>query len=235
MLPHYSPFKVAETFSLLAGLYPGRIDLGIGRAPGTDGLTTYALQRDRRQAAPDDFPDQLAELLAYFERHAPAPSTRSRGSRRTCPAARSCRSRGCSGPRRRARSGPASSGCRMRSPTSSTRTAPTSPPPTAGGSPPITPARPIARPAPPSPSGRCAPRPTRRRATWLPQRRMTMRLLRQGRLIPVPPPEQAIAWLRAQGLRRHGAAAGRRTVVGSPERVRDGPARRPPRTTAPRS
>ena len=37
MLPHYSPFKVAETFSLLAGLFPGRIDLGIGRAPGTDG------------------------------------------------------------------------------------------------------------------------------------------------------------------------------------------------------
>src|ERR671933_2083527 len=35
MLPHYSPFKVAETFSLLSGLYPGRIDLGLGRAPGT--------------------------------------------------------------------------------------------------------------------------------------------------------------------------------------------------------
>src|SRR4051794_17830604 len=55
MLPHYSPLKVAEAFSLLAGLYPGRIDLGIGRAAGTDPMTTYALQRDRRQAAPDDF------------------------------------------------------------------------------------------------------------------------------------------------------------------------------------
>src|ERR687884_967339 len=65
MLPHYSPFKVAEAFSLLAGLFPARIDLGIGRAAGTDGLTAYALQRDRREAAPDDFPDQLAELLAY--------------------------------------------------------------------------------------------------------------------------------------------------------------------------
>src|SRR6186713_285385 len=54
MLPHYSPLKVAETFSLLAGLYPGRIDLGLGRAPGTDGRTMLALQRDRRQAAPDD-------------------------------------------------------------------------------------------------------------------------------------------------------------------------------------
>ena len=67
MLPHYSPFKVAETFSLLSGLYPGRIDLGLGRAAGTDPLTTYALQRDRRQAAPDDFPEQLSELLAHLE------------------------------------------------------------------------------------------------------------------------------------------------------------------------
>src|SRR4051794_597845 len=66
MLPHYSPFKVAETFSLLSGLFADRIDLGLGRAAGTDGLTTFALQRDRRQASPDDFPQQLAELLAYL-------------------------------------------------------------------------------------------------------------------------------------------------------------------------
>src|SRR3954467_11020489 len=56
MLPHYSPFKVAETFSLLSGLFPGRIDLALGRAPGTDAMTMIALQRDRRQPAPhDDF------------------------------------------------------------------------------------------------------------------------------------------------------------------------------------
>jgi luciferase family oxidoreductase group 1 len=67
MLPHYSPFKVAENFSLLAGLFPGRIDLALGRASGTDPMTTFALQRDRRQAGPDDFPQQLAELLAYFD------------------------------------------------------------------------------------------------------------------------------------------------------------------------
>ena len=67
MLPHYSPLKVAETFTILAGLFPGRIDLGLGRAAGTDPMTTFALQRDRRQAAPDDFPQQLAELLAYFD------------------------------------------------------------------------------------------------------------------------------------------------------------------------
>ncbi len=67
MLPHYSPLKVAENFSMLAGLAPGRIDMGIGRAPGSDGHTMLALQRDRRQAAPDDFPNQLAELLGYLD------------------------------------------------------------------------------------------------------------------------------------------------------------------------
>jgi len=67
MLPHYSPLKVAEVFSILSGLHPDRIDLGIGRAPGTDPETMFALQRDRRQGVPDDFPEQLAELLAYLE------------------------------------------------------------------------------------------------------------------------------------------------------------------------
>jgi luciferase family oxidoreductase group 1 len=72
MLPHYSPLKVAETFSMLAGLFPGRIDLGIGRAAGTDPLTTFALQRDRRQVSPDDFPEQLAELRGYLDNDLPA-------------------------------------------------------------------------------------------------------------------------------------------------------------------
>ena len=71
MLPHYSPLKVAETFSVLSALFPGRIDLGLGRAPGSDPLTAFALQRDRRQAAPDDFPEQLAELLALLEDRVP--------------------------------------------------------------------------------------------------------------------------------------------------------------------
>jgi len=66
MLPHYSPLKVAETFSMLSGLFPGRIDLGIGRAAGTSPMVAFALQRDRRQAAPDDFRDQLDELLALL-------------------------------------------------------------------------------------------------------------------------------------------------------------------------
>jgi luciferase family oxidoreductase group 1 len=71
MLPHYSPLKVAETFSSLAGLHPERIDLGLGRAPGTDPMTMLALRRDRRQGAPDDFIEQLIELLALLEDRMP--------------------------------------------------------------------------------------------------------------------------------------------------------------------
>lgn len=73
MLPHYSPFKVAETFKLLAALAPGRIDLGLGRAPGSDQRTAYALQRDRSRRMPmDDFPNNLAEVLAYLGDGLPA-------------------------------------------------------------------------------------------------------------------------------------------------------------------
>jgi luciferase family oxidoreductase group 1 len=71
MLPHYSPLKVAETFSMFSGLYPGRIDLGIGRAAGTDPITTFALQRDRRQASAEDFPAQLFELQGYLNDELP--------------------------------------------------------------------------------------------------------------------------------------------------------------------
>jgi luciferase family oxidoreductase group 1 len=67
MLPHYSPFKVAETFAMLSALAPGRIDLGLGRAPGSDQRTAFALQRDRSRRMPhDDFPPSLAEILAYL-------------------------------------------------------------------------------------------------------------------------------------------------------------------------
>jgi luciferase family oxidoreductase group 1 len=73
MLPHYSPFKVAETFALLSALAPNRIDLGVGRAPGSDQRTAYALQRDRSKRMPhDDFPNNLAEMIAYFDDAMPA-------------------------------------------------------------------------------------------------------------------------------------------------------------------
>jgi luciferase family oxidoreductase group 1 len=71
MLPHYSPLKVAENFSMLSALFPGRIDLGIGRAPGTSAKIAFALQRDRRQPSPDDFREQLDELLGYLDKGPP--------------------------------------------------------------------------------------------------------------------------------------------------------------------
>jgi luciferase family oxidoreductase group 1 len=67
LLPHYSPFKVAEMFSVLGGIHGKRIDLGVGRAPGSDLETSMALQRDRRELLPDTFLEQVGELLAYFE------------------------------------------------------------------------------------------------------------------------------------------------------------------------
>ena len=66
MLPHYSPYKVAEVFRTLEAMYPGRIDLGIGRAPGGGQLEAHALRRTRQGPASDDFPQQLAELLAFL-------------------------------------------------------------------------------------------------------------------------------------------------------------------------
>jgi luciferase family oxidoreductase group 1 len=65
MLPNHSALRIAETFRVLNALYPGRIDLGIGRAPGTDAVTAAALRRAGAGMAADDFPGQLYELLAY--------------------------------------------------------------------------------------------------------------------------------------------------------------------------
>jgi luciferase family oxidoreductase group 1 len=73
MLPHYSALKVFESFAMLSGLYPGRIDLGLGRAPGTSSRVAHMLQRDRRQPPPDDFLEQLTELLGYIKEGEPAP------------------------------------------------------------------------------------------------------------------------------------------------------------------
>ena len=66
MLPNHTPLKVAETFRVLCALFPGRIDLGIGRAPGTDPRTAAALRRGREGLAVDDFPDRLDELARYL-------------------------------------------------------------------------------------------------------------------------------------------------------------------------
>src|SRR5471030_690235 len=66
ILPNHAPLVIAEQFGTLASLYPGRIDLGLGRAPGTDMLTARALRRDLAAGA-DDFPQDVQELQAYFE------------------------------------------------------------------------------------------------------------------------------------------------------------------------
>ena len=74
MLPNHAPLQVAEQFGTLASLYPGRIDLGLGRAPGTDHATARALRRYYDGA--DSFPQDVAELLHYFEPAQPQQAVR---------------------------------------------------------------------------------------------------------------------------------------------------------------
>ncbi|HEX2015830.1 MAG TPA: LLM class flavin-dependent oxidoreductase [Solirubrobacteraceae bacterium] len=217
MLPHYSPLKVAETFSILAALYPGRIDLGLGRAAGTDPITTFALQRDRRQAAPDDFPAQLAERLGYLEGRLPDDH----------PFARLAALPG--GP---ARPEPWLLGS---SPQSAVWAAELGLPYAFADF--INPAG-----APFTEVYREQFRPTQARpgpvtavAAWVicadtdeeAQRlaassRMTLTLLRRGQLIPVPPVEQALRFLAAEGRPLDAQPGGRRGIIGAPETVRRG-------------
>ena len=67
MLPNHAPLVVAEQFGTLVALHPGRIDLGIGRAPGTDQITALALRRSVDALSAEDFPQELARLIGYFE------------------------------------------------------------------------------------------------------------------------------------------------------------------------
>jgi len=74
MLPNHAPLVVAEQFGTLESLYPGRIDLGLGRAPGTDPLTVRALRRSIESA--DQFPQDVLELQSYFEEPGPGQAVR---------------------------------------------------------------------------------------------------------------------------------------------------------------
>jgi luciferase family oxidoreductase group 1 len=218
MLPHYSPLKVAESFSMLAGLAPGRIDLGIGRAPGSDGHTMLALQRDRRQAAPDDFPQQLAELLGYFEDDLP----------RGHPFARYAKQL----PGRPQRPDVWLLGS---SPQSALWAAELGLPYSFADF--INPrGAAIAQDYRERfASGRRLEAPQVNVGVWAlaaasdeeaqllsTSARMAMAMLRQGRLIEVPTVERAIRFLESQGSAIGGAPAGRRTIVGTPARVREG-------------
>src|SRR5690242_11413601 len=218
MLPHYSPFKVAETFTILAGLYPGRIDLGLGRAAGTDPLTTYALQRDRRDAAPDDFPQQLGELLAYLNDTLPEDHPFKRLAA-TLPGRPELPAVWLLGSSLQSAIWAAQLGLpyafadfinpdgaqiasvyRERFET-----------------------------------GGALPAPRTAVAAWVlcaetdeeAQRlasssRMTFTLLRRGQLIAVPPPEKALEFLASEGKPTDGNPPGRRGIVGSPSTVRSG-------------
>jgi len=214
MLPHYSPLKVAETFTVLAALYPGRIDLGIGRAAGTDPMTTFALQRDRRQAAPDDFPQQLAELLAYFDDSLPADHP-FRHLAKTLPGRPELPEPWLLGS----------------SPQSAIWAAQLGLPYAfadfinPGGAS-------IAK----TYQERSAPGAARTAvAAWVlcadsdeeahylaASSRMTLRLLRRGELIPVPAPDKAIAFLESEGVSVSNAVPGRRGIIGSPAAVAAG-------------
>jgi luciferase family oxidoreductase group 1 len=69
MLPNHAPLLIAEQFGTLASLYPGRVDLGLGRAPGSDQIAARAMRRNL--AGGDDFPQDVMELMAYFQEPAP--------------------------------------------------------------------------------------------------------------------------------------------------------------------
>ncbi len=72
MLPNHAPMVIAEQFGTLAALHPGRIDLGLGRAPGSDQLTAYALRRRQERVGSDDFAEQVAELVHFMQADFPA-------------------------------------------------------------------------------------------------------------------------------------------------------------------
>lgn len=75
MLPNHSPLQVAEQFGTLASIFPGRIDLGLGRAPGTDHAAAFALRRTLH-GNPDEFPNDVMELIGYFEPFEPGHQVR---------------------------------------------------------------------------------------------------------------------------------------------------------------
>lgn len=80
MLPNHSPLVIAEQFGTLEAMYPGRIDLGLGRAPGSDQSTARALRRNL-ESDPDQFPHDVVELIAYFEGRAPVRAVPGEGHR----------------------------------------------------------------------------------------------------------------------------------------------------------
>ena len=216
MLPHYSPLKVAETFSMLAGLHPERIDLGIGRAPGTDPMTMLALQRDRRQRRARRLPRAARRAARPAGGPASRPGHPSRGSPRRCPAGPSARALAARLLAAERDLGRASWACPTRSPTSSTPRARRSPPTTAAAS-----STPSGWPRRSSRSAwsRSAPRPTT-------EARAPGRLEPHDALAappgPADPDPAGGEGARLPGDAHAAAPAGAAAIVGAPATVRAG-------------
>jgi luciferase family oxidoreductase group 1 len=215
----YHRYWVAEHHGgpMLAGPSPGRLDLGLGRAAGTDPLTTFALQRDRRQAAPDDFPQQLAELLAYFEDDLPEEHP-FRHLARSLPGLPELPQPWLLGSSEQSGIWAAELGMRYAFADFIN---------SSGAS-----IVQLYRDRFQAVRDLRAPRlavatwvlvaPTDAEAEHLAlSSQMAFRMLRRGQLIPVPSPEKAASWLAGEGGPPH-ARPGRRSIVGSPEKVRAG-------------
>jgi luciferase family oxidoreductase group 1 len=211
MLPHYSPVKVAEVFSMLSALYGDRIDLGLGRAAGTDPMTTFALQRDRRQAAPDDFPNQLAELLAYIENQMPADHPFARlavlPGRPAHPEVWLLGSSAQSGIWA-AETGLPYAFADFISPAGAEIVARYR---RACSNPRVMVAASVI----------CADS-DEEAVKISASSRMAFMMMRQGQLIEVPPVDKALQWLEDQGLSPDALPPGRRAIIGTPEKVRAG-------------
>ncbi|HYJ20421.1 MAG TPA: LLM class flavin-dependent oxidoreductase [Solirubrobacterales bacterium] len=215
MLPHYSPLKVAESFGVLAGLFPGRIDLGIGRAAGTDPMTTHALQRDRSHAMPDDFPEQLSELLSYFERSFPAGHLARLAE--TLPGEPEVPEPWLLGSSEQSALWAGEMGLRYAfADFINPRGAPIAETYRRG----FVPGKRLAEPrlavAVRALVAETEEEAERLATSW----RMAFDLLRRGRLIAVPPPEQAQRYLELHGEEREGSAGERRRLTGTPAQVR---------------
>ena len=220
MLPNHAPLVVAEQFGMLEALHPGRIDLGIGRAPGTDQITAAALRRSAEPLSDDDFPRQLTELIGFFKgefSERPTPTATSR----PCPATGdlpeiwllgSC---GYSGAARRHARAAAS-----RSPTTSCRSN------TDAGAralPPALPALRVARRAVRDGrrAPRSAPRTTSGRATCSGPRASRWRACAPGRPSRFPTPEEAAAHEFTASEEASVKPLSGSAVIGGPETVRD--------------
>jgi luciferase family oxidoreductase group 1 len=217
MLPHYSPLKVAESFSVLAGLFGDRIDLAIGRAPGTDPMTTYALQRDRRQAAPDDFPDQLAELLALLENRIPPDHPFARLSK--LPGHPEAPEPWLLGSSPQSAIWAAELGLPY---AFADFISPRGAPIAADYRERFQDSHRLAAPHLAVAIWAICAETDEEAHRLAASGRMTMTLLRRGRLIPVPPPDKALRFLQSEGLAVDTAPQGRRTIVGSPDTVQAG-------------